>query len=127
MARYDHLPIYKKAFELAKYFDKIVRNFSRYNKYTYGTELRNLSREILKLIIRANNVVDKTPHLLELREKLEELKVIIRLCKELQVFPNFNSFQYCFNEVVNISRQNEGWLSCSVEKTSEISEVLVKD
>jgi hypothetical protein len=65
MARYDHLPIYKRAFELAKYFDKIVRNFSRYNKYTYGSDLRNLSREILKLIIRANNAVDNAPHLLE--------------------------------------------------------------
>jgi hypothetical protein len=133
MARYEHLPIYKKAFELAKYFDKIVRNFSRYNKYTYGSDLRNLSREILKLIIRANNAVDKAPHLLEVREKLEELKVIIRLCKELQVFPNFNSFQYSLNEAVNISRQNEGWLSrfkphtSEVFETSEVLEVMEKD
>ena len=134
MARYEHLPIYKKAFELAKYFDKIVRNFSRYNKYTYGSDLRNLSREILKLIIRANNAVDKVPHLLEVREKLEELKVIIRLCKELQVFPNFNSFQYSINEVVNISRQNEGWLSrfqgkktSEVSETSEVLEVVEQD
>lgn len=28
MAQYEHLPIYKKAFDLAIYFDKIVRNFS---------------------------------------------------------------------------------------------------
>ena len=111
MARYEHLPIYKKAFDLTKYFDTIVRNFSRYNKYTYGTELRNLSREILKGIIRANNATDKTAHLLQIREKLEELKIVIRLCKELQVFPNFNSFQYSLNEVVEISRQNEGWLN----------------
>ena len=113
MAQYEHLPIYKKAFDLAIYFDKIARNFSRYNKYTYGTVLRNLSREILKGIIRANNARDKKTHLLHNREKLEELKVIIRLCKELHVFPNFNSFQYCFNEVANISRQNEGWLGSS--------------
>jgi hypothetical protein len=120
MARYEHLPIYKKAFDLAIYFDKIVRNFSRYNKYTYGTELRNLSRDILKGIIRANNARDKSPYLLQNREKLEELKVIIRLCKELQVFPNFNSFQFSLNEVVNISRQNEGWLGSSgKERESE--------
>lgn len=114
MARYDHLPIYKKAFDLAKYIDQIARNFSRYNKYTYGTELRNLSREILKCIIRANNAQDKSAHLLELREKLEELKVVLRLCKELQVFPNFNSYQFSVNQVIDISRQNEGWLAfCS--------------
>ena len=113
MARYEHLPIYKKAFDLVLYFEKIVRNFSRYNKYTFGTDLRNLSREILKRIIRANNANEKIPDLLELREKLEELKVLIRICKEADVFPNFNTFQYVLNEVVVLSRQNEGWLhSC---------------
>lgn len=117
MARYEHLPIYKKAFELVKYFDKLARNFSRYNKYTYGLELRNLSREILMEIIRANNASNKVPYLVKIREKLEELKVTLRLCKELQVFPNFNSFQYSINEVVGLSRQNEGWLG-SFKKTN---------
>jgi hypothetical protein len=70
MARYEHLPIYKKAFDLTVYFDKIVRNFSRYNKYTYGTDLRNHSRKILLIIIRANNAINKLPVLEKLRETL---------------------------------------------------------
>jgi len=39
MARYEHLPIYKKAMDLAVYLEKIVRGFSRYHKYTLGSEL----------------------------------------------------------------------------------------
>ncbi len=110
MARYEHLPIYKRAFDFAIYIDQMVRGFSRYNKYTYGTDLRNLSREVLKLIIRANNARDKTPHLEMIRETLEVLKGIFRMCKQQKIFPNMNSFQYCFNETVILSRQNEGWL-----------------
>lgn len=34
MARYEPLPIYKRAIDLTIYFEKIVRNFSRYHKYT---------------------------------------------------------------------------------------------
>ncbi len=34
MARYEHLPIYKKAMDLAIYLEKIVRSVSRYHKYT---------------------------------------------------------------------------------------------
>jgi len=40
MARYEHLPIYKKAMDLTIYFEKIVRNFSRYHKYALS--IRNL-------------------------------------------------------------------------------------
>ena len=71
MARYEHLPIYKKAMDLAVYLEKIVRNFSRYHKYTFGTELRAKSREIVGVTIAANSRVEKLALLLELREKLE--------------------------------------------------------
>ena len=66
MARYEHLPIYKKAMELAIYLQHSVRNFSRYNKYSIGTDLRSLSRKIMLLIIRANSARDKERHLVEL-------------------------------------------------------------
>jgi hypothetical protein len=33
--------------------------FSRYHKYTLGTELRNLSREIVRLVIKANSERDR--------------------------------------------------------------------
>lgn len=43
MAYYEHLPIYRKAMETAIYFETIVRNFSRYNKYSLGAEMREKS------------------------------------------------------------------------------------
>jgi hypothetical protein len=39
----------------AVYFEKIVRNFSRYNKYNLGAEMRTKCMDILKLIIKANS------------------------------------------------------------------------
>ena len=53
MARYEHLPIYKKAMDVTIYFEKIVKNFSRYHKYTLGSELHQRSREIVEVIIKA--------------------------------------------------------------------------
>jgi len=49
-AQAEHLPIYKKAMDLTIYLEKIVRNFSRYHKYTLGSELRAKSREIVGVI-----------------------------------------------------------------------------
>jgi hypothetical protein len=110
MACYEHLPIYKKALDLTIYFEKIVRNFSRYHKYTLGSELREKSREIVELIIKANSTKDRLPMLLELRGRLEGLKVLIRICKEVKAFYNFNSFAYSSNLVIDLSRQKEGWI-----------------
>jgi hypothetical protein len=54
--------------------------------------------------------MERLPLLFELREKLEELKVLIRICKEVQAFNRFNSFVYAFDLVIELSRQNEGWI-----------------
>lgn len=111
MARYEHLPIFKAAFDLAVHIEKIVRNFSRYHKYTMGTELRDRSRGIVERIIKANNAQDKGPLLLELREELEALKVMGRLCHESGGFSSTRSYLHVSKQVVEISRQAEGWLN----------------
>ena len=122
MARYEHLPIYKKAFDLAVYFEKVAAGFSRYHKYTLGTELRNRSREIVLSIIRANSSRDKTPHLMQLRNDLEELLLLVRLCKETKAFKSFKAFQFAAEEVTAVSRQNEGWLrACNKKREPESS------
>ena len=110
MARYEHLPIYKQAMDLTVYVEKIVRNFSRYHKYTLGSELRGKSREVVELIIRANSATERLSLLLELRQRLEGLKVLIRICKEVRAFHSLNSFVHSSSLVVELSRQNEGWI-----------------
>ena len=58
MARYEHLPIYKAALDMTVHFEKLVAGFSRYHKYTLGTELREGSRAVLQQVLRANNAKD---------------------------------------------------------------------
>lgn len=112
MARYEHLSIYKAAFDLNVYLEQIVRHFSRYHKYTLGTELRERARYLVQLIMRANNRhgQERLNILYELREELEQVKLTIRLCKEVKAFHNFHSFQVAINQVITISKQNEGWI-----------------
>ena len=105
MARYEHLPIYKQAMDVAVHFEKLVAGFcelslrgipanpgSRYHKYTLGTELRNTSLAVVALIVKANAARDKPPEFLALRERLEELLILMRLAKEVRAFKNFQSF-----------------------------------
>jgi hypothetical protein len=115
MAHYEHLPIYKKALETAVYIDATVRNFSRYNKYGVGSELRELSRRILQLVIRANNQRDKRAVLAALVEACELLKTLIVFAKEVKAFNGFESFRHAAGLVVVLCKQSQGWLQSSLK------------
>ena len=110
MARYEHLPIYKKAMDLAVYIENAVKGFSRYHKYSIGADLRNLTRRVVTLIISANSKEDRLAELLTLRDTIEELKVVIRICKEIKAFRSFTSYQNAAESAVDLSRQSEGWI-----------------
>ena len=63
-----------------------MRNFSRYHKYTLGSDLRNISGKIVRLIIKANSEKDekdKVSILEEVRVEIEELKVFAEICKNV--------------------------------------------
>jgi hypothetical protein len=110
MAQTEHPPIYKKAYDLCLYLEQVVCNFSRYHKYSLGQDLRDGARHALRLVVRANARRARGPVLLELREEMEELKVLLRLCHDAKAFANFNAFEHAIGCVTEIAKQNEGWL-----------------
>jgi hypothetical protein len=119
MAQYEHLPIYKKALDLAIYMETVVKGFSRYHKYTLGTDMRNTSRELVTLVISANSRKDKNLTLTDLRDKSEGMKLLIILGKETKAFKSFTQFQTAAALAVEISRQSEGWLKSQSAKGQE--------
>jgi len=124
MAYYENLPIYKKSMELAVYMENAVRGFSRYHKYTIGTDMRDLSRNLVALIIKANSRKDKRKLLTELRDRSEEMKVNIMIGKEVKAFKSFRQFQHAASLAVEISRQCEGWPKSQGLKRRVITQIL---
>ena len=110
MSYYEHLPIYKKSMDFVIYIENIVRGFSRYHKYSIGSDLRKLAYLMVQLIIKANNQMKRLIILHELRDTIEQAKTVLRLCKEIKAFKNIKSFVVGMTQIVNLSRQNEGWI-----------------
>ena len=111
---YDNLPIFKSALDLVVYMETIVKGFERYHKYTLGEELRSSSKEILFLIQRANMSRERYAELLRLRNKCEEVKMLIRITQELKVFKGFKQFEQSAKLSHEVCRQAQAWLSsCS--------------
>jgi len=112
MAKYDQLPIYRKALELIVFLEQAVRHFSRYHKYSIGDRLRQTSWDVITLVVRANNtpVAERLPLLVALRDKIEEVNIALAVAKELEAFANHNSWQQAARMAVDLGRQSEGWL-----------------
>ena len=106
---YENLPVYKKALDLAIYIETIVFHFSRYHKYTVGTDLRNLSRRIVVLIAKANLKSIRKETLAQSLESIEELKILIRICKETKAFRSLKSYEFAARLTIDVARQCEGW------------------
>ena len=100
MARYEHLPIYKSAMDLALEMEKTVRNMSRYDKYGIGTELRKRSLAILSFVVQANSSDNKREVLEEIRIKIEELKQLLFLGKETKALPSLIIKKGRFYEII---------------------------
>ena len=95
----------------------MVAGFSRYHKYTLGSDLRQKSREIVLLIVKANNTrQQRKTVLIQLRNALDELLLLVRLGKEVQAFKSFKAFQFIVELVVSVCKQNEGWLKNTVKQ-----------
>lgn len=110
MAQYENLPVFKAALDMTKYFENTVAGFSRYHKYTLGSELRDLSRAVLLAVVRANRKDDRIAYLQLALGKLEELKVTIHLCTEVKAFNGLKSPGHSVKLVGDVARQCEGWL-----------------
>jgi len=110
MARSEHLPIYKQSYDLCLYLEQVVQGFPRYHKYSIGSDLRDTAREILKLIVRANARDDKREVLQNIREEVEQLKLLLRLALDVHAFSRLNSFEHAVTIAVDVAKQNEGWL-----------------
>ena len=111
MARYEHLPIYKAALDMTVHFEGLVAGFSRYHKYTLGTELREGSRAVMQQVLRANNAAtrdQRAAELLALRDRIDALLLAMRVAKEVKAFKSFAGYLHAVEQVGTVARQNEG-------------------
>jgi hypothetical protein len=110
MARCDHLPVYKKTFELLLELHKLYPNFDRKYKFGLCSDLLVCVKNSLLLIVRVNNQTQKLDLLQELLFCFEEIQIQIRLLKCLNIIKKSSYFNLS-EMLINIVKQCEGWRS----------------
>lgn len=106
----EKLPIFRSALELCVYIEAIVKGFDKYHKYTIGEDMRTFSKEMLFIVNRVGLSEDRLGGLKELRDKCEDMKMLLLISKELQAFKSFKQFEHSSKLCVDVCKQAQKWL-----------------
>lgn len=111
-AEYDHLPVYKAAYDLLQhvYRDKCIASVPRDVKYTLVERLKQDILEVLVLIYKAhyNMLGDKALQLQQARELIPGVKARMRIMYDLR-YINLELFRTLAVEVESVSKQLGAW------------------
>ena len=106
---YEALPIFRAAMDCAVRVDAAVQRFPKGHKYTLGSQMRAACAEILLLVARGNRRAERARWLPVLCDRVEELKLLCQLGKEVKAFDSFNRYGAVVEQVVALARQAEAW------------------
>lgn len=108
MATYDNLPVYKTSYDFLLETFRAVKNIKREYKYTVGRRIEEEAMEMLVDIYKANSSYTKSSFIQSARERLEIIRLLLRLLKDLQQI-NLPKFVRLNELIESISKQLTGW------------------
>jgi len=112
MARYEHLTLFKDAYDFNLYFFRLARGFPKDFKYGLAQEIKEQTTCLLDQIILASNSNDKRPYLEKAENCVELIKLKVRMLKDLEVIKT-SSYSYVFTCLIKISKQVIAWKAWS--------------
>ena len=112
MALYDQLPVYKACYDLLLHLYKVSKNMERDYKFTLGENIKNEATSLIIQIYKANSNQNKVEFLLTAKEKVEIIRLQLRIYKDLKqiALPQFVELS---EKIESISKQLNAWYNFS--------------
>lgn len=118
MAQYQHLPIYKKTYDVLLRTMTATKSFPREYKYTLGQKIKDELIELVVLIYRANSAKDKPYHIQMILERVQAIQLMIRLSHDMKIMSRGN-YAALAEMTDGLAKQAQGWLTSSGKGKTE--------
>ena len=103
-------PVVKLAESFCVQMEQAVRRFSRYYKFTVGTELRLAAIRVAEIAHRAwRERASQSEWTKQLVEAIDTLQLRMQIARQLRVFASGAQFDAMMVVVVDLGRQAGGW------------------
>ena len=108
---WQDIPIFIKANGLYKKFYEYLPSFPKKDRYTFGARCEAVLLDMLEAIIRASNMSkqEKLPVLKEASTKIDMLRVLFKLGKDLKTIKN-KKYIALENDVAEVGKMLGGWI-----------------
>lgn len=104
-------PIFNKTYKLYKIFYEYLSLFPRKDRYTLGQKCEAVLIEILEAVILASSVSkqEKLPVLKRASSKVDVLRVLFSLCKDLKILDN-KKYATIDSMLQEVGKMLGGWI-----------------
>jgi len=105
----DDLIIYQKSYDFILWLFPVINKFPKKQRFVLGQQIENELLEIIKDIILANNEIDKSRILKRISVRLDTLRILIRLAKDLR-FLSIKHYENAAVKMNEIGKLLNGWM-----------------
>jgi len=105
----DDLIIFQKTYDLILWIFPMINRFPKKQRFVLGQQIENELLEIIKDIILANNERNKTEILKRISVRLDTLRILIRLAKDLK-FLSIKQYENAAVKMNEIGKLLSGWM-----------------
>ena len=105
----DDLIIYQKAYDFALWLHPVVNKFPKSQRFVMGQRIENKTLDLIHSMVVANALRDKSATLASASVELDELRILIRLAKDLH-FVNVKQYGVAAEKMNEIGKLLSGWM-----------------
>ena len=98
-----------KMYDVIKWLIPCAAGLPRAHKFTLGDRMTNLALDVLMTLVEAQYTRQKLDLLRDANRKLEQLRYLLRLCKDLELF-SINRYEYIAREINETGSFIGGWV-----------------
>ena len=106
----DNLIIYQKTYDFLLWLYPVVNKFPKSQRFVLGQRIENKTFDLIHSIIIANVDRDKSATLKQASIELDELRILIRLAKDLH-FMNIKQYEVSADKINEVGRLLSGWIN----------------
>ena len=103
------LTIFEKHYELTLWLYPTVSKFPKHQRFVLGQQLHSLCLAVLQDLLCAGQSLDKRPHLEQASVHLDQLRMLVRLAKDLR-FISVRQYGFAADKINEVGKMLGGWL-----------------